>query len=117
MNELLSQALYLILEIFDRLNEKFISIVKDYNHLLRTNLVQTATITRITKFSHLVKLISEHVFIPYVVKIDKEIDLVHPTLNKICCCFDGKWCFTHSRVSVKEEKIKIRLFYLLHKLV
>ena len=90
MDELLPQTLYLVLKIFDRLNEEFISIVENYYHLLGTNLVQTATIVRIAKFSHLVKLISEHVFIPYVVKIDKEVDLVYSTLDKICCSFDGK---------------------------
>jgi len=87
MDELLSQTFHLILEIPDRLNEELISIIEDDDHLFSTNLVQTVTIIGIAKFSDLIELVSEHVLISYIIKIDKKVDLVYPSFDKIGCCF------------------------------
>lgn len=81
MNKFFSQALYLVLEIFDWLNEELISIVEDYYHLLVLYLVQTTSIARISEFRYLVELISKHILVPDIVKINEEIYLVDSTLN------------------------------------
>lgn len=105
MNELLLQALYLILEIFDRLDEEFISVIEDYQHLLPSYFVQAVPVVGVAEFGDLIELVSEHVLVSDVVEIYEKVDLVYPSLDEVGGCLYGEGSLANTWMAVQEEKI------------
>ena len=103
MNELLLQAFYLVLEIFDRLDEEFIAVIKDYQHLLASDLVQTVPVVRVAEFGDFVELVAEHVLVPDVIEVDEEVDLVDSSLDEVGGCFYGEGSLANPWMAIQEE--------------
>lgn len=117
MDELLLQAFYLILEIFDRLDEEFISVIEYYQHLLASDFVEAVPVVGVAEFGDFVELVPEHVLVSDVVEIYEEVDLVYSSLDEVGSCLYGEGSLANTWMAVQEEKIQVLLLDFLHEFV
>lgn len=103
MDELFLQAFYLILEVFDRLDEELISVIEDYKHLFASDLIQAVSVVGVAKLGDFVELVTEHVLISDVIEIYEEINLIYSSLDEIGGCFYGKGSLSNPWMPVQEE--------------
>ena len=100
-----------------RLKEEVIDIIEDDDHGFTLNFVHAALVEGISQHSHLIELISEHVFVLYIEQIHEEIDLEHSTLDEVGGRLDREGCLAHSWVPVKKEHHVLIVLYRLHELI
>jgi hypothetical protein len=94
---LIPQILNLLLKIENGIHEKIVSIIKDDDHLFVANLIEAFPVIGISKFSDFIKFMAKHLLVFDIVQINKEIDLIDISFDKIGRCLNRKGCFTHSR--------------------
>jgi hypothetical protein len=81
----------------NRSHEKFVSIIKEDDHLFVANLIKAFSVIWISKFGDFIKFMAKHLLVFDIVQINKEIDLIDISFDEIGRCLHRKGCFAHSR--------------------